>query len=182
MSLQANAGLSSPGVELHGSGFIVTPEEAKVLGFWQSGRAWKSTSALTATVAITDRSRGVAGDSTSSGLTLKKSAIGFQVTNTFAHGENRTRFRTAAPAPQTLVIQASRAAISVPPLAGLSRYSPHSRPGNTVSFSSSKAAVLPDNMLIGRCFGRRLSTSACLSSRIHVVYALSPPRAPRLRQ
>jgi hypothetical protein len=32
MPLQANMGLSCPGVKLHGSGFIVTPEEAKKLG------------------------------------------------------------------------------------------------------------------------------------------------------
>lgn len=31
-SLQANEGISSPGVKLHGSGFIVTPEEAAALG------------------------------------------------------------------------------------------------------------------------------------------------------
>jgi len=32
VSLQANQGISSPGVKLHGSGFIVSPEEAQVLG------------------------------------------------------------------------------------------------------------------------------------------------------
>ena len=32
VSLNANDGLSCPGVKLHGSGFIVTPEEAKALG------------------------------------------------------------------------------------------------------------------------------------------------------
>ena len=31
-ALQANAGLSSPGLKLHGAGFIVTPGEAKMLG------------------------------------------------------------------------------------------------------------------------------------------------------
>ena len=30
--LKANDGLSSPGVKLHGSGFIITPDEAKALG------------------------------------------------------------------------------------------------------------------------------------------------------
>ena len=31
--LKANSGISSPGVKLHGSGFIVTPEQAKTLGY-----------------------------------------------------------------------------------------------------------------------------------------------------
>ena len=31
--LQANAGISCPGVKLHGAGFIISPEEAKKLGF-----------------------------------------------------------------------------------------------------------------------------------------------------
>ena len=34
--LRANLGLSCPGVKLHGSGFIVTPEEAKALGLGRS--------------------------------------------------------------------------------------------------------------------------------------------------
>jgi hypothetical protein len=33
ISLQANSGISSPGVKLHGSGFIVTPGEAEALGY-----------------------------------------------------------------------------------------------------------------------------------------------------
>ena len=32
LSLRANEGLCSPGVKLHGAGFIVTPEQAKTLG------------------------------------------------------------------------------------------------------------------------------------------------------
>ena len=32
LPLRANAGLSSPGMKLHGSGFIVTPTEAAELG------------------------------------------------------------------------------------------------------------------------------------------------------
>ena len=32
LPLRANEGLCSPGVKLHGTGFIVTPEQAKALG------------------------------------------------------------------------------------------------------------------------------------------------------
>lgn len=35
-SLQANGGISSPGVKLHGAGFIVTPEEAAALGLGEA--------------------------------------------------------------------------------------------------------------------------------------------------
>jgi hypothetical protein len=48
--LKANADLSSPGVKLHGAGFIVSREEAAALG-WAPCRGWSATSVSTATAA-----------------------------------------------------------------------------------------------------------------------------------
>ena len=173
MSLQANAGLSSPGVKLHGSGFIVTPEEAKVLGFGKVKGLEKHIRPYRNGRDLTDRPRGVLVIDLF-GLTAEEVRDRFpkvyeHVLRTvkterdqnsrasyrklwWIHGEPRRDFR--------------------PALAGLSRYIATFETGKHRFFQFLEAAVLPDNMLIAVASDDAFHLGV-LSSRIHVVYALA---------
>ena len=59
VALQANLGISSPGVKLHGAGFIVTPDEAARLGLGQEPGLEKHIRAYRNGRDLADRPRGV---------------------------------------------------------------------------------------------------------------------------
>ncbi|ACR01340.1 class I SAM-dependent DNA methyltransferase [Thauera aminoaromatica] len=59
ISLRSNVGISSPGVKLHGAGFIVTPDEARSLGLGTIGGIEHHIRAYRNGRDLTDRPRGV---------------------------------------------------------------------------------------------------------------------------
>jgi hypothetical protein len=173
MSLQANEGLSSPGVKLHGSGFIVTPEAANVLGLGKVKGLEKHVRPYRNGRDLTDRPRGVMVIDLF-GLTAEEVRDRFprvyeHILRTvkterdqnsrasyrklwWIHGEPRRDFR--------------------PALAGLPRYIATFETGKHRFFQFLEAAVLPDNMLIAVASDDAFHLGV-LSSRIHVVYALA---------
>jgi len=170
--LRANEGISSPGVKLHGAGFIVTPAEARALG---SGtvpgleahiRDYRNGRDLTATprgVMVIDLF----------GLTEAEVRSRFPAVyqhvldkvkperdqnnresykrNWWVHGEPRKDLR--------------------PALAGLSRYIATVETTKHRTFQFLQEKTLPDNMLIAVCLDDAAAL-AVLSSRFHVVWAL----------
>lgn len=172
-SLMANAGLCSPGVKLHGAGFIVTLAEAQHLGLgtipgldrhirpYRNGRD------------LTGRSReayvidlfGLTADDARKRYPATFQQVLEQVKPDRDHnnratyrekwwifGEPRTDWRTTSD--------------------GLSRYIVTVETAKHRVFTMLDSAVLPDNMLV--CIGdAEASTLAVLSSQIHVTWALA---------
>ena len=177
VELNSNAGLSSPGVKLHGSGFIVTPEEAKALGLGKINGLEKHIRPYLNGRDLADKPRGVMVIDLF-GLTVDEVRSNFpkvyeHVLNTvkperdakasspdgkayarlwWLHGKPRTELR--------------------PALAGLSRYIATGETGKHRHFQFLDGSVLPDNMLIAIASDDALHLGV-LRSCIHVVYALA---------
>ena len=177
-TLQANDGLSSPGVKLHGSGFIVTPQEAAALGLGtvdgaeQHIRKYRNGRDLMAVprgVMVIDlfgltedevRTRfpavyqhvldRVKPDRDAKAGNSKDSAVYAKLW--WLHGKPRQQMR--------------------PALDGLTRYIATVETSKHRVFQFLDAETLPDNMLIaiGSDDAAHLSV---LSSRTHVIWALS---------
>ena len=171
LPLKANEGLSSPGVKLHGSGFIVTPEEAKALGLGKVKGIDRHIRSYRNGRDLTDSPRGSLVIDLF-GLTAEEVRSRFpkvydHVLNTvkperdqnkrasyrdlwWIHGEPRRDLR--------------------PALAGLSRYIATVETAKHRIFQFLDGDILPDNKLIVI----RLEDTfhlGVLSSRLHTVYA-----------
>jgi len=173
VALKANDDIASPGVKLHGAGFIVTPEEARALGLGTVQglenhiREYRNGRDLTATprgVMVIDLF----------GLTEAEVRNRFPAVyqhvldnvkperdqnnresykrNWWIHGEPRRDLR--------------------PALEGLSRYTVTIETMQHRIFTMLDGAILPDNRLIVFGFDDP-ATMAILSSRIHVCWSLS---------
>jgi len=171
--LKANEGISSPGMKLHGAGFIVTPAEARALGRGTVSELenhihdYRNGRDLTASprgVMVIDRS----------GLTeaevRSRFPVGYQHVldkvkperdqnnregykrNWWIHGEPRRDLR--------------------PALAGLPRYIATVETSKHRTFQFLGGATLPDNMLIAIALDDAAAL-AVLSSRFHVTWALT---------
>ncbi len=172
-SLKSNEGLSSPGVKLHGSGFIVTSDEAAALGLGKVKglerhvvpyRNGKDLADLPRNVFVID----LLGLSVAE-VREEFPAVYQRVLSTvkperdqnnraiyrdkwWLHGEPRRDLR--------------------PALAGLKRYVATGETGKHRFFQFLEAAILPDNMLIAIATDDAFHLGV-LSSRIHVVYSLA---------
>ena len=171
--LQSNAGVSSPGVKLHGAGFIVTPDEArklglgKIKGLEQHVREYRN------------------------GRDLTDSPRGVMVIDLFGLAEEQVR--TRYPAVYQWVLervkperdQNSRATYRNnwwihgeprrdlrPALFGLERYIATVETAKHRVFQFLDASILPDNMLIAIAFDDA-SLLGVLSSRVHGIWALA---------
>jgi len=172
-SLSANEGLSCPGVKLHGSGFIVTPDEAKNLGLGRIVGLEKHIRLYRNGRDLTARSRDVLAIDLF-GLTAEEVRQRFPEVfqwvfdrvkperdqnnrpsyreNWWVFGEPRGNFR--------------------PALVGLRRYIATVETMKHRLFVFLDASILPDNKLIALAFDDAYFLGV-LSSRLHVVWALA---------
>lgn len=179
VALRANAGLCSPGVKLHGAGFIVTPAQARELGLGRRDGLERHIRPYRNGRDLTARSRGA------------------MVIDLFGldEGEVRRRFpevyghllRTVRPErhKQHLRSPTKDAAAYLalwwlfgkprselrPALAGLPRYIATVETARHRAFQFLDAEILPDNMLVCMAIDDAFHLGV-LSSRIHAVWAL----------
>jgi hypothetical protein len=171
--LEANAGLSCPGVKLHGAGFIVTPEKARELGLGRIRGLDRHIRQYRNGRDITSRPRGVMVIDLF-GLTAEEVRGRFPAVyqhvvdhvkperdennratyrdNWWIHGEPRANFR--------------------PALKGLRRYIATVETSKHRFFVFLDASILPDNMLVNIASSDAYVLGV-LSSRIHVAWALA---------
>jgi hypothetical protein len=171
--LRANEGLSCPGMKLHGSGFIITEEEARNLGLGSVSGIEQHIRPYRNGKDLADRPRGVMVIDLF-GLTAEEVRERFPALyqhvlirvkperdsnnratyrdNWWIFGEPRRDFR--------------------PALAGLSRYIATGETGKHRHFQFLDESLLPDNMLIAIASDDAFQLGV-LSSSIHVTYALS---------
>ncbi len=172
-SLLANEGLSSPGVKLHGSGFIVTPDEAEDLGLGQIAglethiRPYRNGRDLTSVprgVMVIDLFGLSAAE-----VQTKYPAVYQRIYETVKperDQNNRATYRK-----NWWVFGEPRKDLR-PALEGLPRYIATTETAKHRFFSYLDGNVLPDNMLV--CMALEdASQMAVLSSRIHVTWALA---------
>ena len=165
--LQANGGISSPGLKLHGAGFIVTPEEAESLGSPPIIREYRNGRDLT------DKPRGVkvidAWGLSEPELRQQYPAVWQRLVdqvkperdhnaratyrdNWWLFGEPRRELRAM--------------------FAGLPRYIATVETAKHRTFQFLDASIAPDNMLV--CIAHDDAyVLGVLSSRVHVVWALA---------
>ena len=173
MALKANDGLACPGVKLHGSGFIVTPDEAKNLGLGQVLGLDKHIRQYRNGKDLNDAPRGVMVIDLF-GLTAEEVRERFPAVyqrvltrvkperdannratyrdNWWVFGEPRGDFR--------------------PALVGLRRYVATVETSRHRTFQYLTADVLPDNKLVVIALDDAFHLGV-LSSRVHVVYSLA---------
>jgi hypothetical protein len=173
MALKANDGLACPGVKLHGSGFIVTPDEAKNLGLGQVLGLDNHIRQYRNGKDLTDEPRGVMVIDLF-GLTAEEVRERFPAVyqrvltrvkperdannratyrdNWWVFGEPRGDFR--------------------PALVGLRRYVATVETSRHRTFQYLTADVLPDNKLVVIALDDAFHLGV-LSSRVHVVYSLA---------
>jgi hypothetical protein len=180
MALQANANVSSPGVKLHGAGFIVTPEEAALLLPPPLGEGWGGGQPKPAIIRdyrngrdLTDKPRGVQVIDLF-GLTSEQVREQFPAVyqrllervkperdqnnratyrdNWWLFGEPRRELR--------------------PALAGLPRFIATVETAKHRTFQFLDASILPDNMLIAIGCDDAFHLGV-LSSRVHEAWALA---------
>ncbi len=171
--LTSNAGLSSPGVKLHGSGFIVTPDEAKALGLGKIKGLEKHIRPYLNGRDLADSPRGVMVMDLF-GLTSEE--VKYRFPKVYEHvvqtvkperdSNNRATYRD-----NWWVFGEPRRDLR-PALAGLSRYIATGETGKHRHFQFLDGSVLPDNMLIAIATDDAFHLGV-LSSRIHTTYALA---------
>jgi hypothetical protein len=171
--LQANEGLSSPGVKLHGAGFILPPDEANSLGLGTLPGLEKHVRPYRNGKDITDESRGVmvidlfglqADD-----VRHRFPAIYQRVLTTVRperEHNNRASYRD-----NWWVFGEPRREIR-PALLGLARFIVTPVTSKHRFFCFLDSSILPDDALIAVAVADALFLGI-LSSRIHVVYALA---------
>ncbi|WP_018146352.1 DNA methyltransferase [Thioalkalivibrio sp. AKL6] len=173
ITLQANQGISSPGVKLHGAGFIVTPDEAAELGLGKTPQTARVIREYRNGRDLTQRPRGVRVIDlfrlTSDEVRDQFPAIYQWVLQRvkperdqnkratyrdywWLFGEARRDWRTMA--------------------AGLPRYIATVETTKHRVFQFLDADILPDNMLVNIAIDRP-ATLGVLSSRIHAAWALA---------
>jgi len=173
VALEANQGLSCPGVKLHGAGFIVTPEQARELGLnrvpgldqhireYRNGRD------------LTSRPRGVMVVDLY-GLSAEDVRRRFPAVYQWVYDHvkperdqnNRPSYRS-----NWWILGEPRAKFR-PALRGLRRYIATVETSKHRFFVFLDASVLPDNMLVNIASSDAFILGV-LSSRIHVAWALA---------
>ena len=167
VALQAMSGISSPGVKLHGAGFIVTPAEAAALGQptivhnYRNGRD------------LTDKPRGVqvidAFGLTADGLRSQHPAVYQRLVDRVKperDQNNRATYRD-----NWWLFGEPRKDLR-PALAGLPRYIATVETAKHRLFQFLDASILPDNKLIAIALDDAFYLGV-LSSRLHTVWALA---------
>ncbi|WP_058616004.1 class I SAM-dependent DNA methyltransferase [Tepidimonas taiwanensis] len=177
VALRANGGISSPGVKLHGSGFIVTPAEAEALGLGRVPGLERHIRDYRNGRDLTDRPRGVmvidlyglAADEVRScyptvfqwvyeRVKPERDAKGHSKDGAgyaklwWLHGKPRQEMRKM--------------------LAGLPRYLATVETAKHRTFQFLDACILPDNMLVAIALDDPFALGV-LSSRLHVAWALA---------
>lgn len=165
--LQAMAGVSSPGVKLHGAGFIVTPQEAATLDSpalvhpYRNGRD------------LTDKPRGVlvidAFGLTAEELRSSHPAVYqwlLERVKPERDQNNRATYRD-----NWWIFGEPRKELR-PALAGLPRYIATVETSKHRTFQFLDATILPDNMLVAIALDDAYSLGI-LSSQLHIVWALA---------
>lgn len=176
--LQANDGLCSPGVKLHGSGFIVTPERAKTLGLGTVPgldahiRPYRHGRDLTA------RSRGVMVIDL---FGLSEREAGERFPAVYQHILQTVRAEREAKVGKSKDMQEyakkwwlfgkPRSELR-PGLEGLSRYIATAETTKHRVFQFLDASILPDNMLVNIAIDDAFILGV-LSSQSHVAWALA---------
>ncbi|MFZ2236523.1 MAG: class I SAM-dependent DNA methyltransferase, partial [Dokdonella sp.] len=172
-SLQANDGISCPGLKLHGSGFIVTPAQVAQLGLGSTNGLEEHIRPYRNGRDLTDKPRGVLVIDLF-GLDIEEIRRGFPAVfqhvlqhvkperdqnsratyrdNWWIHGEPRRAFR--------------------PALIGLSRYIATVETAKHRAFQFLDASIAPDNKLIAIAMDRPY-VLGILSSDIHGCWALA---------
>jgi type I restriction-modification system DNA methylase subunit len=173
VELKANASLSSPGVKLHGAGFIVTPDEAKALGLGKINELEKHIREYRNGRDLTDKPRDAMVIDLF-GLTLE--AVRERFPSVYQHvlttvkperdQNNRASYR------DNWWVHGEPRRDLRPALAGLPRYIATVETSKHRFFQFLNASVLPDNRLVLTALDDAFHLGV-LSSRIHVVYALA---------
>ncbi|WOI56729.1 class I SAM-dependent DNA methyltransferase [Palleronia sp. LCG004] len=172
-ALLANDGLSSPGMKLHGAGFIVSPPQAEALGLGSSPglerhiRPYRNGRDLTASprgVMVIDL------------FGLSEQDVRTQYPAVFQHvidnvKPERDQNRRDGYRKNWWIFGEARRAMR-PALEGLTRYVATVETTKHRSFQFLEADVIPDNMLIAISLDDAAAL-ATLSSRIHVTWALA---------
>ena len=173
VSLNANDGLSCPGVKLHGSGFIVTPEEAKALGIGKIKGLEKIIRPYRNGKDLNDAPRGVMVIDLF-GVTVaevrEKFPAVYQLVLTRVKPERDTNNR-ATYRDNWWIFGEPRRDFR-PALAGISRYIATTETSKHRFFQFLDAEILPDNMVIAIALDDAFYLGI-LSSRIHVAFSLT---------
>jgi hypothetical protein len=173
VELKSNSGLSSPGVKLHGAGFIVTPDEAKALGLGKIKGLEKHIREYRNGRDLTDKPRGVMAIDLF-GLTLEtvreRFPAVYQHVLTTVKPErdqnNRASYR------DTWWVYGEPRRDLRPALSDLPRYIAIVETSKHRIFQFLDAEILPDNKLVVITLNDAFHLGA-LSSRIHTTYALT---------
>jgi hypothetical protein len=171
IALQANDGLCSPGVKLHGDGFIVTPEQAASLGFGSEPSVSRVIKDYRHGRDLAARPRGVMIIDVDG---WEEHAVKHEVPSVYQHllthvkpsrDLNREKSRR-----ELWWMFGRRNTILRSAISGLPRYIATPETAKHRLFQFLSKAVLPDNMLV--CFGLDDAFFlGVLSSRIHVPWA-----------
>jgi hypothetical protein len=171
--LSANEGVATPGVKLHGSGFIVTEEEAKNLGLGSVSGTEQHIRPYRNGKDLADRPRGVMVIDLF-GLTAEEVRERFpalyQHVLTRVKPERDQNKRESRKTFWWIFGEPNRELRKM--LQGLSRYIATGETGKHRHFQFLDGSVLPDNMLIAIASDDAFHLGV-LSSRIHVAYALA---------
>ena len=177
VSLQSNAGVSSPGVKLHGAGFIVTPDQAKKLGLGKIKGLEQHIREYRNGRDLTDAPRGVMVIDLF-GLTEEQVRTRFPGVYQWllerVKPERDAKAHTkdgAAYARQWWIHGKPRTEMR-PALSGLPRYVATVETAKHRVFQFLDASILPDNMVIAIAFDNA-SLLGVLSSRMHGIWSLA---------
>ena len=171
--LRANAGLSSPGVKLHGAGFIIMPEKATALGLGSQPKLNEHIRPYRNGRDLTDKSRGAYVIDL---LGLSSTEVIEQFPAVYQHiietvkperdQNNRATYRD-----NWWIFGEARSSFR-PSLVGLPRYIATVVTSKHRVFQFLDAAILPDDALIAIASDDAYSLGV-LSSKIHIVWALA---------
>jgi hypothetical protein len=173
LPLQANERISSPGMKLHGAGFIVTPAQAASLGLGQVAGLERHIRPYLNGRDLTQRSRGVMVIDL---FGLSESEVRRQYPKTYEHVLLRVRPEREQNARATYrdnwwVFGEPRRELRIAS-AGLTRYIATVETAKHRPFCFLPASVIPDNMLVCIATDDAFHLGV-LSSRFHVAWALA---------
>jgi hypothetical protein len=172
LSLQSNEGLGCPGVKLHGSGFIVTPDEAKVLGLGSIDGLEKHIRLYRNGKDLNDAPRGAMVIDLF-GLSIDEVRSRFPAV--YQHVLNRVKperdTNNRATYRDNWWIFGEPRRDFRPALEGLGRYIATTETSKHRFFQFLDQSILPDNMVIAIALDDAFHLGV-LSSRIHVIFSL----------
>ena len=171
-ALKSNEGICSPGVKLHGAGFIVTPQQAQYLGLGSQPGLEKHIREYRNGRDLTSRPRGVMVIDL---FGLEANDVRRQFPAVYQHvlvtvkperdANNRATYRD-----NWWIFGEPRRELR-PALAGLLRYIATVETAKHRAFQFLDASILPDNKLVAIGSGDALHLGV-LSSKIHVLWAM----------